>query len=155
MNKSILLLIISATITACAGTSFKPGKYKSNYATYGRFITSIEIKEDSTFTKNFMGDMMNDNSYRKWTVYKDTLRLTFDTISYPNSRYRQSEEYQIKRNKLYFIVSKDQLKKVIKKSTWDSLTVKQQQKLLKAFNGKNTPVNFKGKMRKNYYVRSN
>jgi hypothetical protein len=91
--------------------------------------------------------MMNDNSYGKWSVKKDTLLLSFDTITYPNSRYKKQEQYLIKGKKL--VVPNILIAEFKKRGIWDTLSPKYR-KLVRNYHDK-TMINFKGTMRKNYY----
>jgi len=147
MNK--LLLLLAVLVYGCGATHKEPhtGLYRIKYASYGMFGTSIELKADSTFTKNFRGDMMNDYSYGRWQVSRDTLMLTFDTITYPASRYRKQEKYMIKGKKL---VQADELVKILKQNGfWDTLSPRDKRRLRKIQN--QTMIDFKGTMRTNYY----
>jgi hypothetical protein len=147
MKKLWVLIVVLAF--GCSSVVRHPyiGKYTTKYGMYGMFGTTIELKTDSTFRKNFRGDMMNDNSYGKWTVIYDTLVLSFDTVAYPNNRYKKQEQYLIKGKKLIW---PNTLKAEFKKrSMWDTLSP-EYKRLVEKYQDK-TMVDFKGTMRENYY----
>lgn len=99
---SILFIFIFALSISCSKTII-PGRYCTNFATYGMFGKTLKLNRDSTVIINFAGDLMNDNSYGNWKINNDTLLITFDTIKYPNSRYKKDLAYKIKGNRLYNI----------------------------------------------------
>lgn len=150
MKKLRLLVLVLVFGCSSGGKGLTVGKYRMKYASYGMFGTTIELKADNTFMKNFRGDMMNDNSYGKWSVLKDTLVLSFDTLIYPNSRYRKQEKYLVRARKLIqadnFLIA--QLKR---QGVWDTLPRKFKRNIRDASMGK-TMIDFKGTMRKNYYI---
>jgi len=111
------------------------------------FSSSIELKPDSTFVKNFKGDMMNDSSFGKWSVNKDTLILNFDTINFPRGRYTKPENYLIKNKKL--LPNENLIAFLKSKGFWDTLP-KKYKKMATHINQK-SPKDFKGKMRNQYY----
>ncbi|RZJ59079.1 MAG: hypothetical protein EOO45_26025 [Flavobacterium sp.] len=147
MKKLVFFALI--LIYGCSST-FKgpyPGIYGTRYSSYGMFSSSIELKIDSTFIKHFRGDMMNDYSYGKWSVKYDTLLLSFDTIAHPNSRYKYPEYFIIKSKRLTQInLLTAELKK---RKMWDTLSPKYKSKAKRLES--ETPIDFKGTMRKNYY----
>ena len=82
--KNFWLLIVILVFGCSSGVkNLYLGKYKTGYASYGMFVTTIELKADSTFIKNFRGDMMNDNCYGKWSVKYDTLLLSLILLPIP------------------------------------------------------------------------
>ena len=146
--KNFWLLIVILVFGCSSGVkNLYLGKYKTGYASYGKFVTTIELKADSTFIKNFRGDMMNDNCYGKWSVKYDTLLLSFDTITYPNCRYKKQERYLINGKKLIF--PNTLIADFKKRGIWDTLSPKYK-RLVRNYENK-TPINFKGRMRENYY----
>ncbi|MFL9836489.1 hypothetical protein ABS768_03210 [Flavobacterium sp. ST-75] len=136
-------------ITSCS-KKFHTGIYSTNFPAYGMFSQSIELKEDSTFVKNFRGDMMNDNSVGTWSVKQDTLVLVFDTIKNPKSRYKGTEIFIIKNKKLIYPDNDWIITKLKSGNIWDTLSNKQKRELKK--NISLTPKDFYGTMRKQYYI---
>jgi len=67
------------------------------------FGKTLRLNRDSTVIMNFAGDLMNDNSYGNWRINNDTLFIAFDTIKYPNSRYKKDLAFKIKGRRLYNI----------------------------------------------------
>lgn len=140
-------MLVLAFGCSSAGKKLRLGTYRMKYHAYGMFGTTIELKADSTFVKNFRGDMMNDNSYGKWLIVKDTLVLSFDTINYPISRYREQEKYYIKGKRLVWpnmLVAEFK-----RRGIWDTLSPKYKS-MVEKYKDK-TMIDFKGTMRKNYY----
>ena len=123
------------------------GKYTLNFTTYGMFGSSIELKPDSTFIKKFRGDLMNDSSFGKWSANKDTLILNFDTVNYPEARYKLSENYLIKKKKL--IPNQNLITYLKHKGIWDTLPEKLKRNAQHI--ATKVPKNFKGTMRNQYY----
>lgn len=152
LNLFITMFLTATTITSCS-KKLHLGKYQTNFATYGMFTNWIELKADSSFIKNFSGDMMNDYSYGTWRRDNDTLILVFDTIKHPKSRYKDIEKYVIKNKKLTFENRKTSIKKIKSHSFWDTLPKHQKKQILRAIN--KTPKNFRGTMRKQYYILRN
>lgn len=148
MKKFLLVILVLVFGCNTGGRKLALGTYRIKYASYGMFGTTIELKADSTFVKNFSGDMMNDNSYGKWSVLKDTLVLSFDTINHPKSKYKEQEKYGVKRNKLIWSNMLVELFK--KRGVWDTLSPKYK-RMVKKYKDK-TMVDYKGTMRKNYYI---
>lgn len=143
--KKIYILIMFTVLGCSTHKGPYMGKYGQRYASYGMFTSTIELKPDSTLVKHFWGDLMNDYSYGQWTVKGDTLHLSFDTITYPKSRYRHPERYLIKRKRLTAV---NDVKRILKqKGIWDTLPGD----LKRTIRKNKAPVDFKGTMRRNYY----
>ena len=151
---TIPILILLLIISSCSSNKIV-GTYKSNFASYGRFLKTLNLNCDSTFVMNFYGDFMNDNSYGKWTINGDTLIMTYDTINYPKSRYSGINKYLIKNNKLTsnFPITKEKYDELVelieKEGMTDSLKIGSYSKF-KRTAGK-TPANFQGKMKRQYF----
>jgi hypothetical protein len=66
---------------------------------------------------NFRGDLMNDNSFERWSVRDNTLTLSFDATKYPQQRYKGEMNYRIKDDRLYLInLTKEQYEELKAKS---------------------------------------
>jgi hypothetical protein len=76
MNK-LLIFLIFTTLLSCASDKKVIGTYKSNRASLGFFITTIEFKADSTFKYNFSGDLINQNLTGKFSVKQNIVYLKF------------------------------------------------------------------------------
>ena len=100
--KPIFFILIIIPCISCSKTII-PGRYCTNFATYGMFGKTLKLNRDSSAIMNFAGDLMNDNSYGNWKIKDDTVLITFDTIKYPNSRYKKDLAFKIKGNRLYNI----------------------------------------------------
>ena len=81
------------------------GKYQTNFPSYGMFSETLTLNCDSTAVIHFVGDLMNDYSYGKWKVIKDTVILTFDSS---NKRYKGTLHLGVRNNKLYKGINKVQ-----------------------------------------------
>ena len=149
LNLSLIFFFTLTMITSCS-KKFYTGRYSTNFPSYGMFSQSIELKEDSTFIKNFRGDMMNDNSVGTWSIKQDTLILVFDTIKNPKSRYKGTEIFKIKNKKLIHPDNDWIITNLKSKNIWDTLSNKQKRELKKTINL--TPKDFNGTMRKQYYI---
>jgi hypothetical protein len=55
MKKLWLLTFILVFGCSSGGKHLHMGKYKTKYTSYGMFGTTIELKADNTFIKNFRG----------------------------------------------------------------------------------------------------
>ena len=144
--KRLVILTLIIVCTSCK-SNLHSGKYSLNFPTYGMFSSSIELKSDSTFVKNFSGDMMNDSSIGKWSVNKDTLTLNFDTINFPKGRYTKSENYLIKNKRL---VPNQNLINLLKSmGVWDTLPKKYKKNAVRI--SQKSPKDFRGTMRNQYY----
>jgi hypothetical protein len=158
MAKLILILTLLLLTIIVSGQKPLNGIYRTNFPTYGMFGQTLTLKCDSSLVLNFIGDLMNDNSFGKWTRNKKILTLTFDSISYPNQRYKGQLTYRIKRNRFYLITfTKEQyqeLKEKVEKYSKDNNT---DLKLpgYKEFKKKygRTMKNHSGKMRVQYMKR--
>jgi hypothetical protein len=118
INKILKLTIALSTffITISFSQNNIIGKYRTNFATYGMFGKTLTLKCDSSMIMNFTGDLLNDDSYGIWKRNVDTLRLIFDTINYPNSRYRNEMLFLIDEDKLYTIaISKSKYLELVRK----------------------------------------
>ena len=76
MNK-LLIFLIFTTLLSCASDKKVIGTYKSNRASLGFFITTIEFKADSTFKYNFSGDLIDQNLTGKFSVKQNMTYLKF------------------------------------------------------------------------------
>lgn len=99
---NIILLIISISLFSCSKELYK-GKYqlKKSISMYTQYIT---IKCNNSAVINFTGGFIDDYSYGKWSINSDTLMIEFDTINYPNSRYRKTQYFKTTRKRLKPII---------------------------------------------------
>lgn len=72
---SILLLVAS-----CAVSENIIGKYCSNFASLGFFITEIELNSDNTFHYKFSGDLQNQELDGIYKIKKNKLYLRFNKL---------------------------------------------------------------------------
>ena len=134
-----------------------PGEYRTNFPLYGMFGKRLTLNCDGSMVLRFSGDLMNDNSYGKWTTNKDTLFLVFDTINYPDSRYKAYQDLLVRGKKLkdknipFNKKRYNELLDTIRAAGLDTLQVPSYRELKKV-QGK-TLANFTGKMKRQYFVR--
>lgn len=78
--KIILFIYISIFLVSCNANKKISGKYRSNFADLGFFITEIELKSDSTFHYEFSGDLLHTELAGKYKIKKNKLYLRFDKL---------------------------------------------------------------------------
>lgn len=155
LSKYTITLLILCTLCNSCSVNNIAGKYRTNFAAYGRFGKTLTLYCDSTFVMNFNGDFINDNSYGVWKISADTLIMNYDTINYPKNRYSGQSNYLIKHNKLssHFPITKEKYEELValikKEGMTDSLKIGSYSKF-KRTAGK-TLANFQGKMKRQYF----
>lgn len=77
-GKIITFSLFCFFLISCRVTKNIPGKYKSNFAQSGFFITEIELKSDKSFEYKFTGDLVHTELKGKYTILKNNLYLRFD-----------------------------------------------------------------------------
>ncbi|MDX6189717.1 hypothetical protein SGQ83_10170 [Flavobacterium sp. Fl-318] len=78
--KIILLICFSIFLMSCNVSEKIDGKYRSNFADLGFFITKIELKSDSTFHYEFSGDLSHQELDGKYIIKKKKLYLRFNKL---------------------------------------------------------------------------
>ncbi len=78
--KIILALYFSIFLVSCSVNEKIAGKYRSNFASLGFFITEIELKPDNTFHYDFSGDLQHTELDGVYKVEKNNLYLLFDKL---------------------------------------------------------------------------
>ena len=114
-------LCISFFLCSCGLTHNVSGKYRSNFAVHGFFVTRINLNADSTFGYRMSGDMIFDTSNGHYRLDNKYLVITHqpfkrDTSEYgkyekgnillssalsTNNHLKSSEKYVIGHNKLF------------------------------------------------------
>lgn len=79
-TKIILFFYISIFLISCGVKEKIDGKYRSNFAELGFFITEIELKSDSTFHYKFSGDLLHTELDGKYIIKQKKLYLRFDRL---------------------------------------------------------------------------
>ena len=158
MTRLTLIFCVTNLFTTVFGQKNYCGEYVTNFPSYGMFGQTLKLNCDSTAVFNFRGDLMNDNSYGRWTIMQNTLTIFFDT-SKPNARYKDTIRFKIKGQRLYRIgITKkmyDKYKTIIEqhnKETGDSLKMPSFKKFHNSTN--KTPKNHYGKTGKQYLKKS-
>ena len=75
--KTILFIYLSIFLISCSVKKKVDGKYRSNFADLGFFITEIELKSDSTFHYKSSGDLQHIELEGYYKVNKNKLYLLF------------------------------------------------------------------------------
>jgi len=78
--KTILSLCILTLLISCNANKTIEGKYRSNFADLGFFITEIELKKDSTFHYEFSGDLIHTELDGNYKVENKVLYLRFNKL---------------------------------------------------------------------------
>jgi hypothetical protein len=95
-----IVLLFSLFVSAQRSLS---GVFQTNFPVYGMFGQTLSLNCDSSVVMNFRGDLMNDNSFGRWSVRDETLTLSFDSTKYPQQRYKGQMNYRIRGDRLYLI----------------------------------------------------
>ncbi|MCD9855849.1 hypothetical protein LUD75_14080 [Epilithonimonas sp. JDS] len=75
--KNLVFVLLFLITASCASKKDVSGIYKSNFADLGFFITTIELKKDSTFEYNFAGDLVNTDLTGKYRIKDKNIYLKF------------------------------------------------------------------------------
>ena len=78
--KITLFTNILLLFTSCAVHENVNGKYRSNFASLGFFITEIELKSDNTFHYKFSGDLRHEELYGIYKIKNKKLYLRFNKL---------------------------------------------------------------------------
>ena len=78
--KIILGLYFSIFLVSCSVNENVTGKYRSNFASLGFFITEIELKQDNTFHYSFSGDLQHTELDGTYKIEKNKLYLLFSKL---------------------------------------------------------------------------
>ena len=158
MTRLTLTFFTMLFFTTAFGQKNFCGEYVTNFPVYGMFGQTLKLNCDSTAVFNFRGDLLNDNSFGRWTIQDKILTIIFDT-SKPNARYKDTISFKIKGQRLYRIgITKkmyDKYKVIVEqhnKETGDSLQMPSFKKIDNQLN--QTPKNFYGKTGKQYFKKS-
>lgn len=75
--KILKFILIITILNSCALNKKIEGKYRSNFADLGFFMTTINLKDDKTFEYNFSGDLVNQELTGTYIIDKNLLYLKF------------------------------------------------------------------------------
>jgi hypothetical protein len=78
--KIIFCLCSLILFTSCNVKKTPIGKYRSNFAEAGFFITEIELKLENRFNYEFSGDMGHQKLEGKYTIENNNLFLKFNRL---------------------------------------------------------------------------
>ena len=76
----IINIILFVLLTSCNSNKIVVGKYRSNFAEMGFFITKIELKPDNTFHYEFSGDLQHTELDGIYRIEKNDLYLRFNKL---------------------------------------------------------------------------
>jgi len=85
--KAISFILLSYSLFSCNSTKNITGKYRSNFAVHGFFVTRINLKADSTFGYRMSGDLIFDTSSGHYKLTKDYLILYHEPFQPDTSEY--------------------------------------------------------------------
>ena len=77
-TKIILFFYISTFLISCSVKEKIDGKYRSNFAEYGFFITEIELNPNTTFHYELSGDLQHTELNGNYTILNNKLYLKFE-----------------------------------------------------------------------------
>jgi len=80
MRAKLLILCIAIILIACKSNQNIAGKYSSNFAENGFFITKIDLKHDKSFHYKFSGDLIHTELDGSFKIKDNTLYLRFDKL---------------------------------------------------------------------------
>jgi hypothetical protein len=78
--KFFLGLCFLIFLVSCSVNEKVTGKYRSNFASLGFFITEIELKPDNTFHYDFSGDLQHTELDGVYKIEKNNLYLLFNKL---------------------------------------------------------------------------
>jgi hypothetical protein len=78
--KIILIISILTILFSCNSKKSIIGKYRSNFAEMGFFVTKIELNKDSTFHYVFSGDLLHTELDGKYKIENKKLYLKFNKL---------------------------------------------------------------------------
>ena len=78
--KIILSILILTLLFSCNTKKSIIGKYRSNFAEMGFFVTKMELNKDSTFFYEFSGDLLHTELDGKYKIENKILYLRFNKL---------------------------------------------------------------------------
>jgi hypothetical protein len=85
----IFATLISYLLTSCSPTRSISGKYRSNFAVHGFFVTRINLNNDSTFGFRMSGDLMFDTSNGHYKLDDNYVILYHEPFKPDTSEYEK------------------------------------------------------------------
>jgi hypothetical protein len=92
VTKSILFIfgtLFLYLLTSCSWTKSISGKYRSNFAVHGFFVTRINLNNDSTFGYRMSGDLMSDTSNGRYKFDHNYVILYHEPFRHDTSEYEK------------------------------------------------------------------
>ena len=85
--KALTFILVCCSLFSCNGTKDISGRYRSNFAVHGFFVTRINLNPDSTFGYRMSGDLIFDTSSGHYKLTKDHLTLHHEPFQPDTSDY--------------------------------------------------------------------
>lgn len=80
--KSFLSLAVLILSASCTSNKNIAGKYRSNFAQLGFFVTEIKLNRDSTIEFHKAGDLMNEKLSGRFKILNNNIYVKFDKLKY-------------------------------------------------------------------------
>lgn len=80
--KSFFFLVVMVLSASCISNKNIVGKYRSNFAQYGFFVTEIKLNCDSTAEYHMAGDMINENLTGHFKITNNIVYFKSDKLKY-------------------------------------------------------------------------
>ena len=103
---------------ACYSQKNYSGIYKTNFPRDGIYTNILTLNCDNFMTFEIIGDTIQYNNYGKWATNNEGITIIFDSINYPNQKYKGKRNFKLKNDRLYLIntFTKEQYNKIISES---------------------------------------
>jgi hypothetical protein len=82
MKKISFLILLFLMLISCNSKKQIIGKYRSNFAEYGFFVTQIKFNSDSTAEYHKAGDLISEDLTGKFKVSHNIAYIKFDKLKY-------------------------------------------------------------------------
>lgn len=82
-------ILISFCLISCTSAKNIPGRYRSNFAVHGFFVTRINLNTDSTFGYRMSGDLMFDTSNGRYKIDNKYIVLFHEPFKPDTSEYEK------------------------------------------------------------------
>lgn len=86
ITKVFLFLSIIFIFNSCSSNKNFQGRYRSNFAQLGFFVTDIKFNRDSTVEFHKAGDLMNENLTGRFKVSNNIVYVKFNKLKYDTSK---------------------------------------------------------------------
>lgn len=80
--KSFLFLAVVVLTASCTSNKHIAGRYRSNFARYGFFVTDIKFNRDSTVEYHMAGDVISENLTGRFKIVDNIVYFKIDKLKY-------------------------------------------------------------------------